>query len=78
MRKGGKVLDPETARGVLKEYYATATDQQIIDDLRRHSPELACRLGVDAPFDPPQAMPSRRGVRGIFNSLGRSVLRLFS
>lgn len=42
------MIDPEKARAVLREYHATASDQQIIDDLRRHSPELARRLEVDA------------------------------
>lgn len=73
------MIDPERARAVLREYHATATDQQIVDDLWRHSPELARRLGVAPPV--PQAMPvarKPRGMRGFFASLGRSVLRLFS
>lgn len=72
------MIDPQRARAVLKEYYATASDQQIIDDLRRHSPELARRLGVDAASQARQPDPARGRVRGLFSSFGRSVLRLFS
>lgn len=75
----GAMIDPQTARAVLKEYYATATDQQIVDDLWQHSPELARRLGVAPPVS--QAMHVHReprGPRSFFASLGRSVLKLFS
>jgi|GEM_PF-2794561 len=74
----GATICPERARAVLMEYYATASDQQIIDDLRRHSPELARRLGVDAAPPAQRAAPVHRGARRFFASLGRSVLRLFS
>jgi hypothetical protein len=70
------MIDPEKARVVLRDYHATATDQQIVEDLWRHSPELARRLGVAAPAA--QAEPVRRGSRGFFASFGRSVLKLFS
>jgi hypothetical protein len=70
------MIDPEKARAVLRDYHATATDQQIVEDLRRHSPELARRLGV-APRVP-QAAPVHGGPRGFFASLGQSVLKLFS
>jgi len=72
------MIDPETARAVLREYHSTAPDQQIVDDLRRHSPELARRLGVEAA--PSRALPgSATGkIRGLFTNFGRSVLKLFS
>jgi hypothetical protein len=63
---------------VLKKYYETASDQQIIDDLRCFSPELARRLGVDAAPEVRQTRPVPGRVRGFFSSFGRSVLRLFS
>jgi hypothetical protein len=74
----GAVIDPEAARAVVREYHATATDQQIVDDLRRFSPELARRLGVDAApgLRPPDV--AARKLRGFFSSLGRTVLKLFS
>lgn len=72
------MIDPEKARAVLREYHATASDQQIIDDLRRHSPELARRLGVDAESMERRNVPARRGMRGFFAAFGRSVQRLFS
>lgn len=70
------MIDPEKASAVLREYHATASRQQLIDDLWRHSPELARRLGVAPPESPAAAV--RRGPRGFFASVGRSVLRLFS
>jgi hypothetical protein len=74
------MIDPVKARESLREYHATASDQQIIDDLRRFSPELARRLGVDAPFQLPgaAAAPRRRGIAGVFASFRHSVLKLFS
>lgn len=73
------MIDPEHARAVLREYHATASDQQIIDDLRRFSPELARRLGVDEdPSPPPRVVPRRRGIAGALASVRHSVLRLFS
>jgi hypothetical protein len=73
------MIDPEKARAALREYHATASDQQIVEDLWRHSPELARRLGV-APLSPGgQADASRAGrVRRFFSSFRRSVLGLFS
>lgn len=72
-------LDPERARAVLKEYYATATDQQIVDDLWRHSPELARRLGVAPPGSQAINVPRpSHGMRGFFAAFGRSVQRLFT
>lgn len=74
------MLDPQTARRVLKEYYATATDQEIVDDLWRHSPELARRLGVP-PLAPRQATPEApvpRGMRGRLASFRQSFLKLFA
>jgi hypothetical protein len=70
------MIDSETARAVLRDYHATATDQQIVEDLWRHSPELARRLGVAPPV--PQAEPGHSGPRGFFASFDRSVLRLLS
>lgn len=72
------MIDPEHARAVLREYHATASDQQIIDDLRRFSPELARRLGVDQAAQPLRVVPKRRGIAGVFASFRHSVLKLFS
>jgi hypothetical protein len=71
------MIDPERARAVLKEYYATASDQQIVDDLWRFSPELARRLNVAAPKSR-RANPEAGRMRGFFSSVSRSVARLFS
>jgi hypothetical protein len=72
------MIDPEKARAALKEYHATASDQQIVDDLWRHSPELARRLGVDPPSSIRPATPKPGTVRGFLSQFRRSVLRLFS
>lgn len=72
------MIDPERARAVLREYHRTASDQQIIDDVRRFSPELARRLGVDEASMAARITPRRRGVAGAFARFRRSVLRLFS
>jgi hypothetical protein len=72
------MIDPERARVVLREYHATATDQQIVDDLWRHSPELARRLGVAPPGSQIPARRRLRGMRGFFAAFGRSVQRLFT
>jgi hypothetical protein len=73
------MINPETARAVLREYHAAASDQQIVDDLRRHSPELARRLGVGTAEG--RKAPGLRGIRGFYAAFERSlrsVLRLFS
>lgn len=72
------MIDPERARSVLQEYHATASRQQLVDDLRRHSPELARRLGVNSPPTLRRTAPAKRGMRDLFAALGRSVQRLFS
>lgn len=73
----GATICPESARAVLKEYDATASAQQIVDDPRRHSPELARRLGVDAAAQR-QAIAGSGGMRSFLSLFRRSVLRLFS
>jgi hypothetical protein len=72
------MIDPQRARAVLKEYYATASDQQIVDDLWRFSPELARRLNVAPPGEARRTAPKTRKMWSVFSSLRRSVLRLFS
>lgn len=73
------MIDPERARAVLREYHATATDQEIVDDLWRHSPELARRLGVAPPGSQAISVQRRpRGMRSFFAAFGRSVQRLFT
>lgn len=69
------MLDPEKVRESLREYYATASDRQVVEDLMRNSPELARRLGV-AGYPPPKRRT--RPLRDFFASFGRSVHRLFS
>lgn len=70
------MIDPEAARRVLREYQATTPIEQQIEDVRRISPVLAERLGLNEPFVPPGRRT--RSLRGFFTSFGRSVQRLFS
>jgi hypothetical protein len=70
------MIDPEVARKVLREYQATTPIEQQIEDVRRWSPALAERLGLNEPFIPRDR--TTRSLRGFFTSFGRSVQRLFS
>lgn len=70
------MLDPEIGRKILREYHATTPIEQRIEDVRRISPVLAERLGLNEPFIPREH--KTRGMRGFFTSFGRSVQRLFS
>jgi hypothetical protein len=74
----GVMIDPQKARAALKEYHATASDQQIVEDLWRFSPELARRLGVAPPGQVTQPSPEPGRMRGFFSAFRRSVLRIFS
>lgn len=65
------MIDPQTARRVFQEYHATATDQEIVDDLRRYSPELAERLGVGLSGPAPR-MARRKGVLRTFEACERT------
>lgn len=70
------MLDPEVARKVLREYHATTPLEQRIEDVRRLSPELAERLGLNDP--PVRRRLVHRRISRFFTSFGRSVQRLFS
>jgi hypothetical protein len=69
------MLDPEVARKVLREYHATTPIAQQIEDVRRWSPELAERLGLN---DPPVRRRPVQRIAGFFTSFGQSARRLFS
>lgn len=72
------MIDPASARNALREYYDTATDAEVVEDLQRFSPRLAKRLGVRAaPAREPERTREGR-MRGFFAAFGRSVQRLFS
>jgi hypothetical protein len=70
----GKPLDPENARRAIQNYYATTNATQVIDDVRRFSPELAARLGIATP----RPGTVRTGIFRRFSAFGRSIHRLFS
>ena len=70
------MIDPELGRKVLREYHASTPIEQQIEDVRRWSPELAERLGLNDPAVHRHLV--RRKIRGFFASFGRSVHRLFS
>jgi hypothetical protein len=70
------MIDPGVARRILRGYQAASAIEQQIDDVRRWSPALAERLGLNEPIIPQDRRS--RGLRGFFTSFGRSVQRLFS
>jgi hypothetical protein len=69
-----KPFDPDTARRAIQTYYATTDARQVIDDVRRFSPELATRLGIATP----RPIAVRSGIFRRFAAFGRSIHRLFS
>jgi hypothetical protein len=66
------MIDPQAALRVMQEYYATATDKEIIDDLRRFSPELAEHFGVGLSGPVPRRT-RKKGVLRIFEAFGRTL-----
>jgi hypothetical protein len=75
------MLDPGVAGKVWQEHFDTLTREEFVTNVKRSNPILAKELWGDRPVaeicaEPPR--PVRRGVRGVFASLRRSVLRLFS
>lgn len=72
------MIDPQRARAVLKEYHATASERQIVEDLWRFSPELARRLDVAPPGEVPHAASKPRRTWSVFSSIRHPVLRRFS
>ncbi|MBV9108308.1 MAG: hypothetical protein JO306_02750 [Gemmatimonadetes bacterium] len=70
------MIDPKAGRQALREYAATTPIERQIEDVRRWTPELAERLGLNDPAVDRHLR--RRKVRRVFDSFGRSVHRLFS
>jgi len=75
------MLDPKVAGKIWQEHFDTVTREEFVSRVQRFSPDLAQELWGDRSVaeicaEPPR--PVHRGVRGVFTSLGRSVLRLFS
>ncbi|HET7229516.1 MAG TPA: hypothetical protein VFJ16_05905 [Longimicrobium sp.] len=70
------MIDPELAQKAIRNYHANTPVEQKIEDLRRWSPKLAERLGVNDPDVLKRA--ARRPFRDFFTSFGKSVHRLFS
>ena len=73
------MLDPRKAGELMQRHFDTVTPEEFIANVRRSSPDLARELWGDRPAEEICGKRrSRRGMRGAFTSLGRSVLRLFS
>ena len=75
------MLDPKKAGEVLQRHFDTVTDEEFITRVKRVSPDLAQELWGDRSVEEicrERRSPARRGVRGVFTSLSRAVLRLFS
>jgi hypothetical protein len=73
------MIDPETGRQVLREYAANTPIEKQIEDVRRWTPELADRLGLNDPAVD-RDLRGRKVTRfiGSLGRSGRSVRRLFS
>lgn len=74
------MLDPEAAGKVWQEHFDNVTREEFITNVRRSNPILAHELWGDrsvAEICAERRHPARRA-RGVFASIRRSVLRLFS
>jgi hypothetical protein len=74
------MLDPEKASVIWQRHFDTVTPEEFVTRVKRVSPDLAQELWGDRSVaeicgERPRSV---RGVRNLFTSLGRSVLRLFS
>ncbi|HYW11521.1 MAG TPA: hypothetical protein VE871_06170 [Longimicrobium sp.] len=75
------MLDPKVAGKIWQEHFDTVTREVFVARVQRVSPDLAQELWGDRSVEEicrERRAPARRGVRGAFTSLSRSVLRLFS
>lgn len=75
------MLDPGLAGKIWQKHFDTVTGEELVARVKRISPDLAQELWGDrsvAEISGERPSPARRGVRGVFTSLRRSVLRLFS
>ena len=75
------MLDPKKAGEVLQRHFDTVTDEEFVTRVKRVSPDLAQELWGDrsvAEICRERRHPVTSRARGVFASLGRSVLRLFS
>lgn len=74
------MLSPKKAGAWLDHHFATVSDEQFIANVKRFNPDLAQELWGDRSVEAicaERRRPARRA-RRLFNSLGRSVVRLFS
>lgn len=74
------MLDADETRAWVEHHFDTVTQEEFVSTVKRVSPDLAEELWGDrsvAEICGEHPRPARR-VRGLFTSLGRSVLRLFS
>jgi hypothetical protein len=75
------MLDPEQAGAIWQRHFDTVTDEEFVANVKRFDPDYAQELWGDRSVEEicrERRAPARGGVRGVFSSLGRSVLRLFS
>ncbi|HST57105.1 MAG TPA: hypothetical protein VLK84_00365 [Longimicrobium sp.] len=75
------MLDPDKAHAWVKEHFATVTQEEFVARVKCTTPDLAQELWGDRSVEEicrERRPPTRHGMRGVFTSLGRSVLRLFS
>ena len=74
------MIDPKEAGAIWQKHFDTVTDEEFVANIKRFDPDFAHELWGDrsvAEICRERRRPVRRA-RGIFASLGRSVLKLFS
>ena len=74
------MLDPKEARAWVEHHFDTVTREEFVSRVKRVSPDLAEELWGDRSVEEiclERRNPVRQA-RGVFASIGRSVLRLFS
>lgn len=73
------MLDPDKAHAWVKHHFATVTPEEFAAGVKRADPDLYREIWGDRPATETNVRPQGlRRARGVFASLGRSVLRLFS
>ena len=74
------MLDPDKTYEWVNHHFDTVTQEEFVARVKRVSPDLAKEFWGDRSVAEICGEPPRRArrVRGLFTSLGRSVLRLFS
>lgn len=74
------MVTPDEARAWVEHHFDTVTPEEFVANVKRVSPDLAEELWGDRSVEEicRERQNPVRQARGVFASIGRSVLRLFS